>query len=55
MQVAKRIPFEDENVLNLCRAAYIASNLIILSIYLYIKVQVDKKKGMFSPLLQLSP
>jgi hypothetical protein len=46
MQVAKKIPFDDPTVLNLCRAAYVASNLIILGIYLYIKVVIDKKKGM---------
>ncbi|KAK4130271.1 inorganic phosphate transport PHO88 [Trichocladium antarcticum] len=46
MQVAKKIPFEDPNVLNICRAVYIASNLIILAINLYIKVVVDKKKDM---------
>lgn len=46
MQVAKRIPFDDPNVLNICRAIYVASNLIILSIYLYIKTKIDKKKGM---------
>ena len=45
MQVAKRIPFEDPNVLNICRGVYIASNLIILSIYIYIKLAIDKKKG----------
>ena len=45
MQVAKRIPFEDPNVLNICRAIYIASNLIILGINMYIKVTIDKKKG----------
>lgn len=45
MQVAKKIPFDDPNVLNICRAVYIASNLIILSIYLYIKATIDKKKG----------
>ncbi|KAK4038889.1 inorganic phosphate transporter Pho88 [Parachaetomium inaequale] len=46
MQVAKRIPFEDPNVLNICRGVYIASNLIILSIYIYIKLAIDKKKDM---------
>jgi hypothetical protein len=45
MQVAKKIPFDDPQVLNLCRAAYITSNLIILGIYMYIKVVIDKKKG----------
>ena len=46
MQVAKKIPFDDPDVLNICRAVYVASNVIILSIYIYIKTVVDKKKGM---------
>jgi hypothetical protein len=46
MQVAKKIPFDDPNVLNICRAIYVVSNVIILSIYIYIKTVVDKKKGM---------
>ncbi|KAJ4288822.1 phosphate transporter (Pho88) [Collariella sp. IMI 366227] len=46
MQVSKKINFDDPNVLNLCRAFYITSNLIILSIYIYIKLVVDKKKDM---------
>ena len=46
MQVAKRIPFDDPNVLNICRGLYVASNLIILGIYIFIKITVDKKKGM---------
>ena len=46
MQVAKKIPFDDPNVLNMCRALYIGSNLIIMGIYLYIKTVIDKKKGM---------
>ena len=54
MQVAKKIPFEDPNVLNICRAVYVASNLIILAINLYIKVVVDKKKGMFSATVTMS-
>jgi SRP-independent targeting protein 3 len=45
MQVSKRIPFDDPQVLNLCRAGYVISNLIILAITLYIKFVVDKKKG----------
>lgn len=45
MQVAKKIPFDDPNVLNMCRAAYLLSNLIIIGITLYIKAVVDKKKG----------
>jgi hypothetical protein len=59
MQVAKRIPFEDPNVLNMCRAAYVLSNVIILGITLYIKSVVDKKKGTgsapFNPSSQVYP
>jgi hypothetical protein len=46
MQVAKKIRFDDPIVLYICRAIYVASNIIILSIYIYIKTVVDKKKGM---------
>ncbi|OIW22935.1 phosphate transporter [Coniochaeta ligniaria NRRL 30616] len=46
MQVSKRIPFDDPNVLNMCRAGYVLSNLIILAITLYIKFVVDKKKDL---------
>lgn len=45
MQVTKKIPFEDENVLNLVRAIYIGSNLIIAGLYFYIQLQINKKKG----------
>ncbi|UKZ68343.1 uncharacterized protein TrAtP1_009382 [Trichoderma atroviride] len=46
MQVTKKIPFEDENVLNIVRAVYIGSNLIIAGIYFYIQLQINKKKDM---------
>ena len=46
MQVSKKIPFDNPDVLNLCRAGYALSNVIILGIYLYIKTIIDKKKGM---------
>lgn len=45
MQVSKRIPFDDPNTLNIVRALYIASNLIIAAIYLYTQIQINKKKG----------
>lgn len=45
MQVAKKVPFDDPNVLNAVRGVYILSNLIIMGIYYYIKLQIDKKKG----------
>lgn len=48
MQVTKRIPFEDENVLNIVRAIYIASNVLIAGLYFYIQIQINKKKGMRS-------
>lgn len=52
MQVSKRIPFDDPDVLNIVRAGYVISNLIILGITLYIKSVVDKKKGMSCPALR---
>ncbi|KAK3638004.1 phosphate transporter (Pho88) [Elasticomyces elasticus] len=45
MQVSKKIPFDDPNVLNGVRALYVVSNLIIIGIYLYTKMQIDKKRG----------
>lgn len=45
IQVAKKVPFEDPNVLNAVRALYVVSNLIILGIYYYLKLQIDRKKG----------
>lgn len=49
MQLAKKIPFEDPNVLNACRAAYAISNLLIIGIYLYVKSVIDGKKGTSNP------
>ncbi|EHK16110.1 uncharacterized protein TRIVIDRAFT_65070 [Trichoderma virens Gv29-8] len=46
MQVTKKIPFEDENVLNLVRAIYIGSNVIIAALYFYIQIQINRKKDM---------
>ncbi|KAI1506425.1 inorganic phosphate transporter [Biscogniauxia marginata] len=45
-QVSKRISFDDPNVLNGVRLMYIISNLIIASIYIYVQVQINKKKDM---------
>lgn len=45
MQASKKIPFDDPNVLNGVRALYIISNLIIFGVYMYTKMQIDKKKG----------
>ena len=48
MQVSKRIPFEDPQVLLLVRAGYALSNVIIIAIYAYMHYQINKKKGMVS-------
>lgn len=45
MQISKKIPFDDPNVLNGVRALYICSNVIILGIYLYVQAQINKKNG----------
>jgi len=46
MQAAKKIPFEDENVLWGVRGLYVLSNVIIFGVYFYTKMQIDKKKDM---------
>ena len=45
MQVSKKIPFEDPQVLMGIRALYIISNLIILGIYLFMQQKINSKKG----------
>jgi hypothetical protein len=45
MQVSKKIPMEDPNVLMMIRGGYILSNLIIISIYAYVHFLINKKKG----------
>lgn len=49
MQVSKRIPFDDPQVLMLVRGAYVLSNLIIVAVYAYTHMKINKKKGMVSP------
>jgi hypothetical protein len=46
MQASKKIPFEDPMVLMGVRGLYVLSNIIIFGIYMYVKMQIDKKKGM---------
>ena len=46
MQLSKKIPFDDPNVLNGVRALYVFSNLLILGIYLYVQQQINRKRGM---------
>jgi len=43
MQASKKIPFDNPMVLNGCRALYVLSNLIILGLYYYCKIQIDRK------------
>lgn len=49
MQISKRIPFDDPTVLSTVRGVYLASNLLIALIYLYIQGQINKKKGTSDP------
>ena len=46
MQVSKKIPLEDPQVLLAVRVFYVISNLIILGVNLYIQQKVNAKKGM---------
>ncbi|KAF2005374.1 inorganic phosphate transport PHO88 [Amniculicola lignicola CBS 123094] len=46
MQISKKVPFDDPNVLNGVRALYILSNVIIAGIYLYVQQQISKKNDM---------
>lgn len=45
MQLAKKVPFDDPDVLLLVRGAYILSNVIIVGLYLYTQAKINKKKG----------
>ncbi|KAF6220046.1 hypothetical protein HO133_003871 [Letharia lupina] len=46
MQVSKKIPFEDPQVLMGVRVLYVVSNLIILGIYFYMQMKINKKKDL---------
>ena len=54
MQVSKKVPFEDPQVLLGVRVLYVVSNLIILGIYLYIQMKINAKKGMLATLFTIS-
>jgi hypothetical protein len=45
MQVSKKVDFENPDVLNIVRGLYVASNVIIALVYLYVQSQINKKKG----------
>jgi len=46
MQVSKKVPFDDANVLLGVRAFYIISNLIIAAIYLFLQQKINSKKDL---------
>ncbi|OKL60265.1 Inorganic phosphate transport protein PHO88 [Talaromyces atroroseus] len=46
MQVSKRVPFDDPDVLLGVRVLYVVSNLVILGIYLYVQSVINKKKDL---------
>lgn len=46
MQVSKKIAFDDPSVLNIVRALYTISNLIIVGVCLYIQSKINAKKGL---------
>lgn len=48
MQLSKKVPFDDPNVLNGVRALYILSNVIIVGVYFYVQQQIKKKHGKLS-------
>jgi len=45
MQVSKKIPFDDPQVLMGVRALYVVSNLLIVGMYLYLQQKINQKKG----------
>ena len=45
MQVSKKIPFDDPQVLMAVRISYVVSNLIIFAVYFYVQMKINAKKG----------
>lgn len=46
MQVSKRVPFDDPQVLMGVRILYVLSNLIIFGLYYYIGMNIKAKRGL---------
>lgn len=46
MQLAKKVPFDNPDVLLLVRGIYVLSNALILGLYLYTQSKINSKKGM---------
>lgn len=49
MQLAKKVPFDNPDVLMAVRAMYILSNVIIIGLYLFTQSKISAKKGMDVP------
>lgn len=47
MQISKKVPFENENVLLGVRGLYIFSNLLIAGIYYLVQIKINKKNGVY--------
>lgn len=45
MQASKKIPLEDPYVVNIVRAVYILSNVLIVGVYFYMQSKINAKKG----------
>ncbi|EJF56012.1 inorganic phosphate transporter [Dichomitus squalens] len=43
MQLAKRVPFDDPQVLTYVRIAYVATQVLVLGVYYYTGLQIKKK------------
>ena len=55
MQISKKVPFDNPNVLNGVRALYILSNLIIAGIYFYAQQKINKKNGASPAACSMAP
>lgn len=51
MQVSKKIPFDDPQVLMSIRGIYIFSNVVIAAVYLVLQSRINSKKGKASSIL----
>lgn len=51
MQVSKKIPFDDPQVLLSIRGIYIFSNVVIAVVYLVLQSRINSKKGKASSIL----
>lgn len=45
IQVSRKVPFDNPDVLMGCRVGYLVSNVLIAAIYVYIQAKINSKKG----------